>query len=38
VTCPAAWTNRGSVLIVKSPDGLLTMWDGAFFELQRRLP
>jgi hypothetical protein len=38
VTCASSWTNRGSVLIVKSPDGLLTTWDGAFFELQRRLP
>jgi hypothetical protein len=38
VTCPSAWTNRGSVLIVKSRDALLTTWDGVFFELERRIP
>jgi hypothetical protein len=38
VTCPTAWTNRGSLLIVKSRDALLTMWDGVFFELERRTP
>ena len=38
VTCPSAWTNRGSLLIVKSSDTLLTMWDGVFFELERRTP
>lgn len=38
VTCATPWTNHGSVLIVKGPDGLLTVWDGAVFELQRRLP
>lgn len=38
VTCPSAWTNRGSLLIVKSADVMLTMWDGVFFELERRTP
>jgi hypothetical protein len=38
VTCPSSWTNRGSVLLVKSRDALLTMWDGVFFELERRVP
>ena len=38
VSCPSAWTNRGSLLIVKSDDALLTMWDGVFFELERRTP
>jgi len=38
VTCPSAWSNRGSLLIVKPPDTLLTMWDGVFFELERRTP
>jgi hypothetical protein len=38
VTCPSSWTNRGSILLVKSRDALLTMWDGVFFELERRLP
>ena len=38
VTCPSAWTSHGSLLIVKSADVLLTMWDGVFFELERRTP
>ena len=38
VTCPSsAWSNRGSVLILVSPNSLLTTWDGVFFELERRL-
>lgn len=38
VTCrPTEWTNRGSLLIVKSPNALLTTWDGVFFELARRV-
>jgi hypothetical protein len=38
VTCASPWTNRGSLLVVKSADVLLTTWDGVFFELERRTP
>src|SRR5262245_32316217 len=38
VTCPTAWSNLGSVLLVKSRDALFTVWDGVFFELERRTP
>ena len=38
VSCASAWTNRGSLLIVKSADEMLTTWDGVFFVLERRLP
>src|SRR5262245_53967901 len=38
VTCPTAWSNLGSVLLVKSRDALFTVSDGVFFELERRTP
>jgi len=37
VRCATPWTNHGSVLIVKGRDGLLAIWDGAVFELERRI-
>ena len=37
VNCATPWTNHGSVLIVKGRDGLLAIWDGAVFELERRI-
>jgi len=30
------WIAPGSFLILKSPDSIITMWDGIFFELSRR--
>lgn len=38
VSCRSAWTNRGSLLIVKSATNLITTWDGVFYELERRTP
>jgi hypothetical protein len=38
VGCATNWSNRGSFLILKSPDTMLTTWDGVFFELERRTP
>lgn len=30
------WNNPGSTLIVKDKDTLITLWDGVFFELNRK--
>jgi uncharacterized lipoprotein YbaY len=38
VGCSTPWSHRGRVLFVRSPDALLTTWDGTFFELERNKP
>jgi hypothetical protein len=36
IQCNGPWVAPGAIIVVSGPDRILTLWDGVFFELQRK--